>query len=203
MESVLPPNPDVVGVARHLRAQVRPILTYPNDTLHTMSEKVTEFDDELGQLIMDMFYTMDTNKGVGLAAPQIGVNKRVVTLSIPYKYMLKQEGTENTEYTDSHQKHTVLINPEVTDYSDEIYTFEEGCLSVPGYYENRKRPTWIIVQYQTPKGNIVHQQFEGLSAFTIQHEIDHLNGKLFIDKLSPLKKQRIKKKVIKTLKQSR
>lgn len=203
MSSVLPPNPDVVGVARHLRAQVRPILTYPNELLHKMAEPVTEFDDELGQLVMDMFLTMDTNSGIGLAAPQVGVLKRVITLSIPHQYMLKSEGTEPTEYTDPHQEHTVMVNPEITDFSDEIYSFDEGCLSVPGYFEKRKRPTWIIVQYQTPKGNILHRQLEGLPAFAVQHEIDHLNGKLFVDNLSPLKKQRVKKKVEKTLRRSR
>lgn len=201
--TALPPNPDKIGVARHLSAQLLPILVWPNPKLHQQCEDVTKFDDELGQLIMDMFLTMDTNNGIGLAAPQVGVLKNIITLSIPKQRRIENEHspTANPEY-EEFLEHVVLINPEVESYGKQghMIKVDEGCLSVPGYFEKRYRLNEVTINYITPQGREASRTFFGLEAFAVQHEMDHLEGKLFIDELSKLKKERVKKKVKKALK---
>lgn len=157
------------------------ILTYPNPILTRVSEPVTEFDDELKEFCHEMADTMEEGGGIGLSAVQVGVLKRIITMHVPGEL--------------AH----ALINPEIIERSRGVFQFSEGCLSVPGYFEDRVRNVGVTVRYQTLSGDEVEKWFEDLGAFCIQHEMDHLEGKLFIDDLSPLKKNRIRKKIEKTL----
>jgi peptide deformylase len=168
------PDTDPAGILK--------ILVWPNPVLHQISEPVSEFDTiELKQLVTDMFATMRHGNGIGLAAPQVNVLKRVITLEIEPNRML------------------YFINPRVVWESEEMYSWEEGCLSVPGYFEKRDRPQEILVETADFSGNITNVRLQGLYAFALQHEIDHLNGIVFVDDLSNLKKDRVKAKVKKTL----
>ena len=201
--AAIPVNASKIGVSGHLSASVRNILIWPTSSLNEPSVEVTEFDDELGQLIMDMFLTMDTNNGVGLAAPQVGINKNIITIGVRKHYALENPGTTPTEYGNSFIDHKVMINPKILGSSEQLTQNEEGCLSVPGYFENRMRPREIIVEWQDPHERFHSEEFQGMEAFVIQHEMDHLKGKLFIDDLSKLKKDRVKKKVAKELRRLR
>lgn len=160
------------------------ILRWPEDeSLHEKCVDVTQFDDNLVMTAFDMLHTMRTHNGVGLAAPQVGLLYNMITIWI-----------EDT-------KPLVLVNPKITEASEELFEFNEGCLSVPGYFEDRKRPNRIVVKFQdVHTGEPKEFEYRGLYAFAIQHEIDHLNGKLFVDGLSMLKKSRIKAKIKKYLK---
>lgn len=162
------------------------ILMWPDNRLHVQCEEVTEFDNEdrknLSQLALDMIYTMRISGGIGLAAPQVGVTANMFVMTI----------NEN-------QDSLVLINPEVIETSDELFEWEEGCLSVPGYFENRKRPNRVVVRFQDPIGDDHELEFLGLWAFAVQHELDHLKGKVFVDDLSFFKKTRVKSKIKKTI----
>lgn len=158
--------------------EVQPLVIWPDERLKTICEEVTEFDNDLKQIIMNMFTTAKESGGIGLAANQIGVNKRIVIL-------------------DFDGRHMVFVNPEVVVAAGE-FEWEEGCLSVPGYFENRTRPQTVVVKYQNMDGVELDGQFTDLGAFAIQHEIDHLNGKSFVDNLSMLKRMRVKSKIKKT-----
>lgn len=158
------------------------IVHWPDERLHKKCEDVTEFDDHLVKFVTDMIYTMRENNGVGLAAPQVGIPLNVIVLWI--------DTPENSFVGE-------MINPEIIEVSNEMFRWEEGCLSVPGYYEDRERPKTIRVRYHDMYGKLYERELSGLAAFAVQHEIDHLNGKVFIDSLSQLKKDRIKKKISK------
>lgn len=153
------------------------ILTYPNPVLHQISDAVTVFDEELKEFCASMLITMKTGKGLGLAAPQVGVMKRIITVCIDEKYPL------------------VFVNPEIVSVSEETFPFREGCLSVPGYFEERSRAKNITLKFQDNLGVDYQNDLSDEHAFCVQHEIDHLNGRVFIDDLSPLKKDRIKEKI--------
>ena len=159
------------------------LLYYPDPILTQVSEPVTEFGDELDAFCEDLFRVAAMNDGVGLSAIQVGVPKRIII--IIERGMIAK----------------TLINPEIRETVTERFKFSEGCLSVPGYFEDRERSNSILVRAQTTQGEPVVRWFDGLSAFCIQHEMEHLDGKLFIDDLSPLKKQLVRKKIAKTLKQ--
>jgi peptide deformylase len=120
------------------------------------------------------------SNGAGLSAVQVGVLKQIIVVDVG-------EGRHD------------IINPEIRETTTKPFKFSEGCLSVPNYYENRERPESILLRYETAKGEPFVKWFSGLEAFCIQHEMDHLEGKLFIDDLSPLKKERIRKKIEKSL----
>ena len=137
--------------------------------------------DELEQLIADMIRTMDENQGIGLAAPQVGVGKQLFIIRIE---------PSNT---------FVFINPKITVLNDKPFKWEEGCLSVPGYFTKKSRPDHIKVDYIDVNGDEQSVEFVGLYAFAVQHEYDHLEGKLFIDGASRLKQSRIKCKMKKYL----
>lgn len=158
------------------------IVTWPNEVLSTKCEDVTEFNDELKHLIIDMYYTMRIHDGIGLAAPQIGKNIRLTTI------MLEQP--------------LILINPCIIQ-TEGKQTTEEGCLSVPGYFSNVTRAEKIRVVYQNEEG--VHNQLtaKGFAAVVIQHELEHLDGKVFVENLSPIKQFRAKQKVKKFLKSTK
>lgn len=154
------------------------IVYYPDPVLLSPAETVTEFNNELHQLLDDMFETMYHARGVGLAAPQIGISKRIAVI----------------DASQDKSQQLVMINPEILETKDHEL-MQEGCLSVPGPYDYVKRPTWVRMQAQDKNGNMRELEGEGLLAEAMEHETQHLEGKLFIDLLSPFKRQRAKKKL--------
>ncbi|BBF22269.1 peptide deformylase [Sutterella megalosphaeroides] len=153
---------------------VLPIVQYPNVALSSRAEPVTEFNEELKQLAADMTETMYAAPGVGLAANQVGVLKRIVVIDV----------------SEDKSDLKVLVNPSVVEHSDTLKDYEEGCLSLKGLYEHVKRPDHVRVRAQDLDGNPVEFEAEGILAVCVQHEIDHLDGVVFIDHLSRLKKDR-------------
>lgn len=160
------------------------VLIFPDEQLRTIAQPVTEFNEELQQFIDDMFETMYKEEGIGLAATQVNVHKRVITMDI--------EGDKTNQI--------VLINPEIVESSGET-GIEEGCLSVPGFRGLVPRKEKVTVKALNRQGKEFTLNADGLLAICIQHEIDHLNGVMFIDYLSPLKRNRIKEKLVKYKKQ--
>ncbi|MBS0452917.1 MAG: peptide deformylase [Proteobacteria bacterium] len=159
----------------------RNILSYPDPRLHTVAKPVKEIDQRIKTLAADMLETMYDANGIGLAATQIDVHERVVVI-------------DTSEERDAP---LVLINPEITWASDEKVINEEGCLSVPGIYDGVERSTSVKVKAMDADGNEQNIEAEGLLAVCIQHELDHLLGKVFVEYLSPLKRNRIKSKLLK------
>ncbi len=158
----------------------RDIIILPDKRLRLKSEPVKAIDAELRALIDDMFETMYDAPGIGLAAIQIGVPRRVITMDLARK--------------DEAKKPQVFINPEVTWFADETSTYEEGCLSIPEYYEEVVRPQAVKVKFLDRDGKQQEIAADGLLATCLQHEIDHLNGVLFIDHISKLKRDMVMKK---------
>lgn len=165
---------------------IRPILIIPEPKLRQICAPVDTIDAEIRALVADMFETMYDAPGIGLAAPQVGVLRRVVTIDIARETEPKQP--------------LALINPEIIAASEETSVYNEGCLSIPEYYEEVERPAEVTVRYMTVDGETVEQVATGLLATCVQHEIDHLNGVLFIDYLSKLKRDRVNKKFAKAAK---
>ena len=155
------------------------ILEFPDPKLRKTAEPVTVFDEKLEVLIEDMLETMYEAEGIGLAATQVDVHKRLLLIDV-------------SENRDSPQ---VFINPEIEILEDELSEYDEGCLSVPGFYETVSRPRMVKIIAQDSKGEKFEQVAENILATCIQHEIDHLDGKLFVDYLSILKRQRIRSKL--------
>jgi peptide deformylase len=160
---------------------IRDILTVPHPVLKQVSTKVETVDDELRRLMDDMLETMYAAPGIGLAAVQIGVPKRVIVMDL-------SRGEEPPA-----PRH--FINPEITWRSEEMLPYEEGCLSVPEIYDEVERPSKVKLRYLNYTGEMIEEEAEGLYAVCIQHEMDHLEGVLFIDKLSRLKRERAVAKV--------
>ena len=165
------------------------ILQPPHPGLRTRAALVERFDGDLRRLVADMFETMYKAPGIGLAAPQIGVLRRVVVLDVA-----KRSGE------DAAPAPMVLVNPAITWSSAERSVYEEGCLSIPDYYEEVERLDRVRFRYRTLDGEAVEQEADGLLATCVQHEIDHLNGVLFIDHLSKLKRDRVTEKFAKAAK---
>jgi peptide deformylase len=163
---------------------IRTILEFPDQRLRTRARPVTKFDAELGKLVDDMFETMYAAPGIGLAASQVDCHERVLVIDI----------------SDNRDQPRVFINPEILSRAGEAET-EEGCLSVPGIFDGVVRASEIRVRWQDRTGKVSEENFEGMMAVCIQHEMDHLDGKLFVDYLSDLKRQRIRKKLEKERKQ--
>ena len=157
------------------------ILEFPDSRLRTRAVAVTHVDSRVQQLIDDMFETMYAAPGIGLAASQVDVHWRVIVIDI----------------TEDHSNPRVFINPEISIIDDTLGKYDEGCLSVPGFYETVERPSLIEVTAIDRDGAIFTEQLDGLMSICLQHEIDHLEGKLFVDYLSPLKRQRIRSKLVK------
>lgn len=156
------------------------ILEFPDPRLRTVAKPVTEVDDRIRQLVDDMFETMYAAPGVGLAATQVNVHERVVVIDV----------------SEDQSQPLVFINPEVTVLDTEtLRDYDEGCLSVPGFYETVSRPERVRVDALDRDGKPFTMEPDGLLAVCIQHELDHLNGKLFVDYISPIKRQRIRKKL--------
>lgn len=164
---------------------ILPILEYPDPRLRTKAKPVAQVDDDIRQLIDDMFETMYDAPGIGLAASQVDRHIQLVVMD------LSEEKDEPL----------VFINPVVTPLVAEKVPYDEGCLSVPGFYETVDRPARVRIQALDRDGKPFEMETDGLLAVCIQHELDHLNGKLFVDYLSSLKRERIRKKLEKQHKQ--
>lgn len=156
-----------------------PILRYPDPRLKIVAQAVTHFDDSLEQLVRDMADTMYEAPGIGLAATQVDVHKRVIVLDV----------------TEEQSDLKVFINPEVVTSSAHLVPFDEGCLSVPGFYEKVERPDFVTIKAQNTQGEWFQIDCDGLLAVCIQHEMDHLQGKVFVEYLSNLKQTRIVSKL--------
>ena len=163
-----------------------PIINVPDPLLKTLSDPVGQVDDELRRLMDDMLETMYAAPGIGLAAIQVAVPKRVIVL--------------DTDGDEENRQPLFLVNPEITWESPEFNIYNEGCLSVPEHYAEVERPASVKVKYLDYDGKQQEQVMEGLAATCVQHEIDHLNGVVFIDYLSRLKRNMIIKKVQKATK---
>ncbi len=160
----------------------RPILIHPDPRLKKVCAPVPDLDDDLRALADDMLETMYDAPGIGLAAPQVGVLARLLVMDC-----VKEEGAA--------PRPTIMFNPEITAVSDEVNTYEEGCLSIPEQYADITRPAEVEVSWIDRDGKLQTSGFDGLWATCVQHEIDHLNGKLFIDYLTPIKRQMITRRM--------
>jgi len=157
------------------------ILRYPDARLHKIAKPVTEFGERLQQLVADMAETMYDAPGVGLAASQVDVHEQLVLVDI----------------SETKDDLRVFINPQIVWASADKQVYDEGCLSVPGIYDGVERPSQVKVRALNQKGEPFELEADGLMAVCIQHEMDHLAGKVFVDYLSPLKRNRIKAKMLK------
>jgi len=157
------------------------ILRYPDPRLHKVAKPVTVFDERLKKLVADMAETMYDAPGVGLAATQVDVHEQVIVIDV----------------SDTNNELRVFINPEITWSSDEKQVYDEGCLSVPGIYDGVERPARVKARAFDADGKEFEVEADGLLAVCIQHEMDHLKGKVFVEYLSPLKRNRIKTKMLK------
>lgn len=157
------------------------IVNYPNPILSLVCEEVTDFDDELKRLIVDMYYTMLVSEGAGLAAPQVGIPKRILVARL----------IDNEKFIP-----LVMINPTIMARSEkEIIQIDEGCLSMPNLFIGVKRYKTIDVLYQNEEGTPMRIQASDINAIILQHEIDHLDGKTMLDRVSPLKRMMAKRKL--------
>jgi peptide deformylase len=171
---------------------IRDIIILPDKQLRLVSKPIEKVTPEIRKLADDMFETMYAAPGIGLAAIQVAQPVRLITMDLAKK-------DENGEVT---PKPRVFINPEVLSKSEETSVYEEGCLSIPEYYEEVERPARVRVRFTDLDGKVHEEDAEGLFATCIQHEIDHLNGVLFIDYLSKLKRDRVQKKFSKAAKRA-
>ena len=162
------------------------ILRYPDPRLHTVAKPVESVDDEVRRLVRDLAETMYAAPGIGLAATQVDVHRRVIVI----------------DTSDTRDQLLVLINPEIVRASDEIQECEEGCLSVPGVYETVTRAAKVTVRALDANGIAFERTAEGMLAVCIQHEMDHLEGKVFVEYLSRLKRSRIRARMEKQLRQT-
>jgi len=162
------------------------VIYIPDPRLRKMSVPITVFDQALQKTVEDMFETMYAFNGCGLAAPQVGLNIRMTVI----------------DCSRNKSQHLVLINPEIIEKSGEIREFQEGCLSVPDVYNTVKRNSQVKIRAQNQYGEFYEMEAEDLLADCFQHEIDHLNGTLFIDYLSPIKRQLARKKVEKFVREN-
>ena len=162
---------------------IRPILVIPEPKLRQVSAPVAKLDRTLASLIDDMFSTMYDAPGIGLAAIQVGVPLRLITIDVARK--------------DEPRKPLALINPEIVWSSEDMATYEEGCLSIPDYYEEVERPARVKVRFTDRDGAACEVEADGILSTCLQHEIDHLDGRLFIDHISRLKRERVIKKFAK------
>lgn len=167
---------------------LRDIIILPDKRLRRVSKPVVKIDEEIRALVADMFETMYDAPGIGLAAIQVGVPQRVVTMDLSKR--------------EDHAEPEVFINPEIISSSEERSVYEEGCLSIPDVHEDVERPARVKVRYLDLDGKPHEAEAEGLFATCIQHEIDHLNGVLFVDYLSKLKRDRVLKKFAKAAKRA-
>ena len=157
------------------------ILRYPDPRLHTVARPVAEIDERIRRLVDDLLETMYEAEGVGLAATQVDVHERVIVIDV----------------SDGRDSAVVLINPELVEKSEEMLFGDEGCLSVPEIYDKVSRHAWIRVRAADRSGRLREFEAEGLLSVAVQHEMDHLLGKVFVEYLSPLKRSRIRTRMLK------
>ncbi|ACB94149.1 peptide deformylase [Beijerinckia indica] len=174
---------------------LRSIITIPDPLLRRVCDPVADVDSEIRRLMDDMLETMYDAPGIGLAASQIAVMKRVIVMDVAKR----RKGEDGAE-ADVAPQPLALANPEILWASEELSTYEEGCLSIPDYYEEVVRPARVRVGYLDRQGQRQELEADGILATCVQHEIDHLNGVLFIDHISRLKRERIVKKFSKAAK---
>ena len=155
------------------------ILIFPDPKLRKVAKKIQKFDKSLEMLAQKMLQTMYEAEGIGLAATQVDVHIRLVVMDL----------------SEERDEPRVFVNPEYTILDKSPFTYEEGCLSIPGFNEEISRPTKILLKWQDLQGNFHEDQPDGIFTVCAQHEIDHLDGKLFVDYLSPIKRDRIRKKL--------
>ena len=160
-----------------------PILNFPDPRLRTIAQPVEEVTDEIRQLATDMFETMYDAPGIGLAATQVDQHIQLIVMDL----------------SEEKKQPLVFINPKVTPLTEEVQPYEEGCLSVPQIYDKVERPSRVKIEALNLDGEKIEIEADGLLAVCIQHEMDHLNGKLFVDYLSPLKRQRARDKIEKLI----
>ncbi|WP_432785552.1 Peptide deformylase 1 [Oligella sp. MSHR50489EDL] len=158
---------------------ILPILKYPDPRLHKIAKPVQEVDDRVRQIVEDMTETMYEAEGIGLAATQVDIHERIVVIDL----------------SEERNDRLVLINPQITARSDDKTIYEEGCLSVPGIYDKVERSSAITVEALNEQGEKFTLEADGLLAICIQHELDHLVGKVFVEHLSGLKQNRIRTKI--------
>ena len=170
----------MTGALSYIARMIRHILVHPDPRLKKLCEPVAEITPDLRQLADDMLETMYDAPGIGLAAPQVGITRRLIVMDC-----IKNGPAEPV----------VLFNPEILWASDERSVYDEGCLSIPDQYAEVERPAEVQVRWTDIDGKAQERQFAGIWATCVQHEIDHLNGKLFIDYLGPLKRQMITRKM--------
>lgn len=162
-----------------------PILSFPDQRLRKIAQPVTEINDDIRQLVSDMFETMYDAKGIGLAATQVDRHLQVIVMDL----------------SEEKNQPLVFINAKVTPLTEDNVPYSEGCLSVPQVYDTVERPARVRIEALDLSGQTIDIEAEGLLAVCIQHELDHLTGKLFVDYLSPLKRQRAREKVEKIVRQ--
>jgi len=155
------------------------ILEFPDPRLRTKAKPVVEVTNDIRRIIDDMLETMYVAPGIGLAATQVNIHQRIIVIDV----------------SEDKNEPLVFINPSITVKNEELESYDEGCLSVPGFFETVKRPRGVVVKALDRNGKEFTMEPEGLLAVCIQHEIDHLEGKLFVDYLSNMKRQRIRKKL--------
>lgn len=165
---------------------IRPIITIPDPVLRQVCAPIVTVDDTVRALADDMLATMYDAPGIGLAASQIGILQRIFVLDVAKE--------------DAPKEPLVFINPEIVWASEETSVYQEGCLSIPEYFEDVERPAEVTVKFLNREGNTQEIKADGLLATCVQHELDHLDGKLFIDYLSKLKRDRVVKKFTKQAK---
>ena len=161
------------------------ILEFPDPRLRTVASPVAQVDSRIQQLVDDMLETMYDAPGIGLAATQVDVHEQVIVI----------------DTSESRSEPKVFINPEIEVLNPDLGDYDEGCLSVPGFFETIHRPKSIRVHALNQEGEVFTEELDGLLAICLQHEMDHLQGKLFVDYLSPLKRQRIRGKLEKSHRQ--
>ncbi len=186
---------------------VLPIYVVPQPVLKKSAEVVSSVTDEIRKLVDDMVETMYAARGIGLAAPQVGVSQRVIVMDVDQK---RADGSDHDDDSDEDEDDTplekgtvrVFINPEVVWASEEENVYEEGCLSIPGQYAPVTRPKMVRVKYMDLDGKTQEIEADGLLATCLQHEIDHVNGILFTDHLSSLKRDMLLRKLKKHLREN-
>ena len=175
---------------------IRPIVEVPDPRLRQISSPVEEVTDEVRELVSDMFETMYDAPGIGLAAVQVGDTRRIIVMDLGDKDVPGEApGEDATDearaaYEEARRNPRYFVNPEILWSSDELFQYEEGCLSVPDVYDAVERPARVRIRYMDYAGKAVEEECDGLYAVCIQHEMDHLEGVLFIDHLSRLKRER-------------
>lgn len=176
---------------------VLPIYVAPHPVLKKPAEPVATVTDEIRTLVKDMFETMYATRGIGLAAPQIGQSVRVLVMDVEQNgdQGEDEEAEDDASKAPTPGKPIAVINPEIVWTSDEMNTYEEGCLSIPGQYADVERPEKVRVKYLDENGAAKEMEADGLLATCLQHEIDHLDGILFVDHISSLKRDMLMRKL--------